>query len=115
MKLAVSNIAWDLEEQDAVLALLREGGVRGIEIAPTKLWPDWVGAEPKSAGQWRLAFAAEQFELPSMQAILFGKPELQIFASASIRESTLNHLSRVAELAAALGAQAPRIRVTAES
>ena len=43
MKLAVSNIAWDLEEQHAVLALLRDGGVCGIEVAPTKLWPDWVG------------------------------------------------------------------------
>ncbi len=105
MKLAVSNIAWDLEEQHAVLALLRDGGVCGIEVAPTKLWPDWVGAEPQSAWEWRRAFASEHFELPAMQAILFGKPELQIFASISARHDTLKHLWRVAGLAGALGAK----------
>jgi sugar phosphate isomerase/epimerase len=41
-----------------------------------------------------------------MQAILFGKPELQIFASDPVRKDTLNHIGRVVELAAALGAQA---------
>jgi D-psicose/D-tagatose/L-ribulose 3-epimerase len=105
VKLAVSNIAWDPPEQDAVLALLRELGVSGIEVAPTKFWPDWVGSEPESAAEWRRAFASKHFDLPSMQAILFGKPELQVFGSDPVREATLDHIGRVAELAAALGAQ----------
>ena len=105
MKLAVSNIAWDLQEQTAVFALLRDGGATGIEVAPTKLWPDWLGAEPESAAKWRREFASEHFDLPAMQAILFGKPELQIFATDPVREDTLNHIGRVAELAAALGAK----------
>ena len=105
MKLAVSNIAWDPEEQEAVLGLLRDRGVPGIEVAPTKLWPDWAGAEPRSAADRRQSFASEGFELPSMQAILFGKPELQVFAPDAIRGATLQHIGRVAELAAALGAR----------
>ena len=105
MKIAVSNIAWDFEEHEDVLALLRERGVRGIEIAPTKLWPDWNGADGKSAANWRQIYASAQFELPSMQALLFGKPDLRVFGTDSEQEQTLNHIARVAELAAALGAQ----------
>jgi D-psicose/D-tagatose/L-ribulose 3-epimerase len=115
VKLAVSNIAWEPAEEGAVLALLRNLGIQGIEVAPTRLWPDWAGAAPGSAADWRRRFAAERFVLPSMQAILFGKPELQIFGSEPVRRATLDHLGRVAELAAALGARvlvfgAPRNR-----
>jgi len=43
MKLAVSNIAWPREQDAAVADLLREHGVRGIEVAPTKVWPtNWT-------------------------------------------------------------------------
>ena len=106
MKLAISNIAWDSHEQDAVLALLRDRGVGAIEIAPTKLWPEWAGAVPESAAAWRRTFAAAHFDVPAMQAILFGKPDLQIFGPDPIREATLDHIRRVAGLAAGLGAQA---------
>ncbi len=105
MKIAVSNIAWDIEEHEAVLSLLRERGVRGIEIAPTKLWPDWRGADATSAAHWRQIYAAAQFDLPSMQAILFGKPDLRVFGNDLEQEQTLNHIALVAELAAALGVQ----------
>jgi D-psicose/D-tagatose/L-ribulose 3-epimerase len=106
MNLSVCNIAWDMAEHDVVLALLRNRGVRGIEVAPTKLWPDWAGAEPAAAADWRHTFASAHFEVPALQAILFGKPELKVFASDSVRAVTLNPIGRVAELAAALGARA---------
>ena len=106
MKLAVSNIAWEPAEETAVLPLLRDHGIRGIEVAPTRLWPDWAGAGPDSAADWRRRFSAERFALPSMQSILFGKPELQIFGPEPVRQATLDHFGRVAELSAALGARA---------
>ncbi len=105
MRIAVSNIAWDSGEHDEVLSLLRERGVKGIEIAPTKLWSEWNGADATSAANWRQIYADAQFELPSLQAILFGKPDLRVFGSEIEQEQTLNHLALVAELAAALGAQ----------
>jgi len=106
VKLAVSNIAWDIEEQAAVLEMLRRRDVRGIELAPTKLWPGWAGADVQSAANWRRAFASEQFELPSMQAIFFGRPELLILAPDPIRQEALEHIGRVANLASAFGSRA---------
>jgi sugar phosphate isomerase/epimerase len=102
VKLAFSNIAWNDEEEPHVLGLLRKRGVDGIEVAPTRLWPEWAGATPAAARLVRSRFAAEGFEIPSMQAILFGKPHLSLFGD---RLAFIDHMRAVADLAAALGAR----------
>jgi sugar phosphate isomerase/epimerase len=105
MKLAVSNIAWDLSEQAPVCSILRAQRVQGIEMAPTKLWPDWQGAEPSAAHSVQADLEQQGFVVPALQAILFGKPDLQLFSTDTARAATLNHLRRVAALAGALGAR----------
>jgi len=102
MKLAVSNIAWDAPEDARVLSLLREQGVAGVEVAPTKLWPDWSGADPAAAAAARARYAEAGFAVPALQAILFGRPDLTVFGDTL--PSLVAHVGRVAALAAALGA-----------
>lgn len=105
MKLAVSNIAWNAGEQGAVLDALRAGGVQGVEVAPTKYWPDWNGATPDAALKTKQALASEGFAVPSFQAVLFGKPDLKVFGTADEQRALYDHMERVAELAAAMGAR----------
>jgi D-psicose/D-tagatose/L-ribulose 3-epimerase len=104
MKLSVSNIAWDPEEEEQVLDLLSRLDVDGIEVAPTKLWPDWVGANPAAARNARTALGKRGFEIPALQAILFGRPDLLVFGSPDVRQQLVDHIDRVAALAAGLGA-----------
>ena len=40
MKLAVSNIAWKEQHDEAVYALMRHYGFTGLEIAPTRFFPE---------------------------------------------------------------------------
>ena len=40
MKLSVSNIAWSPERDETVLNLLKKHGFSGVEIAPTRLFPE---------------------------------------------------------------------------
>jgi sugar phosphate isomerase/epimerase len=105
VKLSVSNIAWDPEEEEEILALLSRLEVAGIEIAPTKLWPDWVGATPAAAEEARATISAQGFEVPALQAILFGKPELSVFGTSEVQAELVDHVDHVATLAAALGAR----------
>jgi len=105
MKLAVSNIAWDPAEDAAVLTLCERLGVSGVEVAPTKIWPDFRGASRAAAEARRAELAARGFEVPALQAILFGRPELQLFGPPAVQEQLLAHLGQVAELAAGLGAK----------
>jgi sugar phosphate isomerase/epimerase len=103
MKLAVSNIAWDAADEPRLLPLLAASGVTGIEIAPTKIWPDWRGATPADAARWRASLAAKGFAVPALQSILFGRPDLTVFGNPT---GLVAHIAEVAALAGALGAAA---------
>ncbi len=105
MKLSVSNIAWNEEESDAVFDLLARLGVGGIEIAPTKIWPDWADASPEAAKRVRADLDKRGFAVPALQAILFGRPELKVFGSEASQAALLDHLERVAAIADAFGAK----------
>lgn len=83
--------------------VLREHGVIGVEVAPTRIWPEWRGATPEAAAAYRAQLANEGFVIPSMQAVLFGKPEAMLFDTAG-RSRFIGHLRTVAGLAHALGA-----------
>lgn len=98
MKLAISNIAWDRHDDPGILELLRVNGVSGIEVAPTKLWPDWSTASHNKAQEYKKVMNGQGFDIPAMQAILFGKPELQLFDTAS-HADFLEHIKLVADLA----------------
>ena len=101
MRLAVSNIAWAADEQDAVLAVLPEMGVAGVEIAPTMIWPGWEGATVGAARDVRRRLEGQGLAVPALQAILFARPDLYVFGDAT---SLVEHVARVAELAGVLGA-----------
>jgi sugar phosphate isomerase/epimerase len=105
VKLSVSNIAWDAADEAAVLARLHALGVAGVEVAPTKLWPDWRGASPESARAFARSLRERGFVVPALQSILFGYPQLQVFGDAASRAALLDHLERVAALAQAFGAR----------
>jgi len=104
MKLAISNIAWERHDDPIVLELLSANGVSGIEVAPTKLWPDWSNASHQQANEYRKVMLERGFELPAMQAILFGKPELQLFDKTS-HTAFLEHMKFVADLANGFGSK----------
>jgi sugar phosphate isomerase/epimerase len=106
MKLAVSNIAWDETEQFVILAELPALGVTGVEIAPTKLWPEWVDADADAAGAVRHLIEAQGLQIPAIQSVLFGLPNLQLFGTTDSVQNLVTHLAAVARIAGALGAAA---------
>lgn len=117
MKLSFSNIGWDIHDDPAVLDALRASGVHGIEVAPTKVWPNWEGANAENARAYRVFLEQRGFRVPALQAILFGRPELKLFDdTAAGREALVAHMETVADVAQALGASvlvfgAPKARL----
>ncbi|MGD0776301.1 MAG: sugar phosphate isomerase/epimerase family protein [Candidatus Solibacter sp.] len=105
MNLAVSNIAWPASADEEAARILHHSGIGGIEIAPTRLWPEWKGASRQAAEAAKARCAAMGLSVAALQAILFGKPEYKLFGSAGQREDLVNHLRFCAEMAAALGAR----------
>ena len=72
MRLAVSGIAWDVAEDEAVAALLRRHRVDAIDIAPGKYFPrpgDASEADIVAVRDW---WRRHGVEITGMQALLFG-------------------------------------------
>ncbi len=103
MKLAISNIAWDRNDEPSVQAVLHDAGVFAIEVAPTKIWPNPASVKTIDADRFRLDWQRRGFHLVAMQALLFGRPDLALFEGEVRRVEMLSHLTRVMELAATLG------------
>ena len=106
MKLAVSNIAWPRDHDAAVADLLRDHGVGGIEIAPTKVWPDPLAAPDAAIDAYRHFWESRGIAVVAAQALLFGKPELTLFDSPETRRRTLDYLAGIVRVCARVGAKA---------
>jgi len=104
VRVAISNIAWPSYADAEVAALLERLGVRGIEVAPTKIWPTPTSAPRAEVAAYRRWWAERGFLIVGGQALLFGRPDLSIFESAQIRQKTLAYLVQVVQLCADLGA-----------
>lgn len=104
MKVAVSNLAWDAEEDERIAHLMRSLGIAGLEIAPTRIWDSPLDSSKRQRSEVRRRWHDRGIAIVSLQALLFGRPDLVLFESEVKRQSTLDYLRGIIELAADLGA-----------
>ncbi len=104
MRLAISNIAWDVHEDPAVAKLLGKFGVDAIDVAPGKYFPDLLNAKDDRIANVKRWWADQGIEITGMQALLFGTTGLNIFGDSKSQESMLEHLRSACRIGAGLGA-----------
>ncbi|SDU02084.1 sugar phosphate isomerase/epimerase family protein [Pseudomonas yamanorum] len=104
MRLAVSNIAWDVSEDEKIAALLCRNSINAIDIAPGKYFPIPVAALDEDIARVKEWWAERGIEITGMQALLFGTTGLNLFGSVEARERMLAHLAAVCRIGAGLGA-----------
>jgi sugar phosphate isomerase/epimerase len=106
MRIAVSNIAWPSGADAEALAILRQHGASGVELAPTKVWPRPLRAAPAEVARYRQWWESRGFPIVALQALLFGRPDLVLFGPAETRDAAVEYLEGVLALAGRLGAYA---------
>jgi sugar phosphate isomerase/epimerase len=103
----MSNIAWSPAFDQEVAEILRDNGLSGVEIAPTRIWPHPLEADPRQANAYRRDWERRGFPIVALQALLFGQDHLRLFEmGAKGRAEMLAYLEGIIELGARLGAQA---------
>jgi D-psicose/D-tagatose/L-ribulose 3-epimerase len=117
MKLAISNIAWSPEEDEDVCSIMLAHGISGMEFAPTKIWPNPLQASDSEIIAYKRFWADHNIEIPSMQALLYGRPDLTIFQIPEKRRETVTYLGKIIRMAGLLGASvlvfgSPKNRLT---
>ena len=104
MRLAISNIAWNISEDISVAKLLSKFGVDAIDVVPGKYFPDPANAKDEDIANVRRWWADHDIEITGMQALLFGTTGLNVFGESKSQEAMLGHLRAVCRIGAGLGA-----------
>jgi D-psicose/D-tagatose/L-ribulose 3-epimerase len=100
----MSNIAWDVSEDEAVANLLIQKSVDAIDIAPTKYFPASDSASASSVERVRRWWEERGIGITGMQALLFGTTGLNLFGAPEVRQAMLSRLGAVSRIAQGLGA-----------
>lgn len=103
MRLAISNIAWDPVEDEAIARLLERYAIDAIDIAPGKYFPDPTQATDRHITEVKGWWADKGIEITGMQSLLFGTTGLNIFAADDVQNTMLEHLRAVCRIAGGLG------------
>lgn len=105
MRLAISNIAWDTAEDEAISTLLQRYSVDAIDVAPGKYFPEPVKATDEDMARVKNWWFERGIEITGMQALLFGTTGLNVFGPQSAQDAMLQHLTAVCRIGAGLGAR----------
>ena len=82
MRMAISNIAWDVAEDEVIAQLLDRYGIDAVDVAPGKYFPDPANASDDDIKRVRDWWAERGIEITGMQALLFGTSGLNVFGSS---------------------------------
>lgn len=103
MLLSISNIGWKEAQDHAVYDMMRAYGFSGLEIAPTRIFPQKPYDDLSSARKWATELRARyDFVIPSMQSIWYGKQE-RLFGSAAERVALVEYTQKAIDFAVAIG------------
>lgn len=76
IKLSISNIAWGMEQDAEMGQFLQDSGFQGLEIAPTRIFPEAPYDKLAEAKVWAEELNTKYgLEVPSMQSIWYGHQE----------------------------------------
>ena len=104
MKLAISNLAWDVSEDNNVLKLLNKYNIKAIDIVPAKYFPDLTKAKQTDIEKVKLWWSERGIEITGMQALMFGTVDLNVFGDSKVQNSMLEHLTVICRVGSGLGA-----------
>ena len=101
--IAASNIAWNSDADDEMYAFLMSAGCQGIEIAPTRIFPEAPYDHLSDVREFA-ASLRENYNLCicSMQSIWYGVTDL-IFDSDAARERLIAYTAKAVAFASACG------------
>ena len=103
MKLSISNIGWSEENDITVYNLMKNYGFWGLEIAPTRIFPEQPYDKIDDARIWADKLKSENgFVVPSMQSIWYGRTE-KLFGTDEERSALVDYTKKAIDFAETIG------------
>jgi sugar phosphate isomerase/epimerase len=102
MRLSISNISWTEDYDTKVYACMKRYGFSGLEIAPTRIFPEQPYEHLSHAAEWAENLKGQHgFTVPSMQSIWYGRQE-KLFGTAEERKALIDYTKNAIDFAAAI-------------
>lgn len=103
IKLSISNIAWISKNDQKVYEYMQNAGLSGLEIAPTRLFPENPYEKSAAAKEYSLKLKDEYgLSICSMQSIWYGRSE-KIFGTAEERDVLTDYTKKAIDFADTVG------------
>lgn len=103
MRLSISNIACESDQDNDVYGIMKELGYTGLEIAPTRVFPEAPYDALERAEEWNKNLKMKfGFDIPSMQSIWYGRNE-RLFGSEDERRILFEYSKKAVDFASVLG------------
>ncbi len=102
-KLSISNIGWTEKDDASVYGLMKKHEFQGLEIAPTRIFPEQPYDKKSNAAAWSRQLKNEYgFCVSSMQSIWYGRQE-NIFGTDEERSGLVDYTKKAIDFAATIG------------
>lgn len=105
IKLSISNIAWAQENDTEMYQFLKDVGFQGLEIAPTRIFPENPYNRLPQAKEWADNLKKKYgLVVPSMQSIWYSHQE-KIFGSKEERQILIDYTKKAIDFAEIIGCE----------
>lgn len=101
MNAAISNIAWQATQDPCMYDLMTRLGIRGLEIAPTRFFPEEPYNRLADARELGIKLEKAGICIPSMQSIWYGRTE-SLFGTEEERRFLEQYTKSAIDFAAAI-------------
>jgi sugar phosphate isomerase/epimerase len=106
MKFSVSNIALPAYSHEAELGRLKDMGITGLEVAPSRVWKEtWHGLGTGQVEIYRRQLENAGIKAVGLHSLFWDHPELGLFGAPEKRERTMDFLVHLSGLCRDLGGE----------
>ncbi|MEG2295218.1 MAG: TIM barrel protein [Oscillospiraceae bacterium] len=103
MKISISNIAWDKQEDERVYDILQENAVYGLDVAPARIYDNPFSISHEDGQRFIKHIATKGLVPVGMQSLLYGTQGLQLFQGEEQSKQTITHLKKMMDYAKKIG------------
>ena len=106
MKLSISNIAWEISEDESIAKILNINNISQIDIAPSKYFNNIKLTEDEKIIQIRNYWTEKGITISGIQSLLYNTYDLNIFTyKKGFNELILEHLEQIMHISNLFGAK----------
>lgn len=103
MKLSISNIAWNKEDDEKVYDILQQNNFYGLDVAPARVFENPFDITEIQGQAFIKNIATKGLVPVGMQSLLYGTEGLQLLENEEKSRHTIQHLKKIMDYAEKIG------------